>query len=87
MYFKDIDFKVKVDVIVNCMGFYDVCGQGIFCNFGDGDVDFLVVCQIFLDVGFEGWCIVEQDCDLMLDVLFIDDVCVNCEYFEFIGFN
>lgn len=81
MYFKDIDLKVKGDVIVNWIDFYDVCGQGIFCNLGEGDVDFLVVCQFFLDVGFEGWCIVEQDCDLIFDVLFIDDVVVNCIYF------
>ena len=40
MHFKDIDPKVKADVIAKRTGFYDACGQGIFCNLGDGDVDF-----------------------------------------------
>lgn len=87
VYFKDIDFKVKVDVIKNCMDFYKVCGQGIFCNFGDGDVDFFVVYDLLCDVKFCGWCIVEQDCDLILDLDLLGDVIINCEYFEIIGFK
>jgi inosose dehydratase len=63
MHFKDIDPVVKAAVIANRTGFYDACGQGIFCNLGQGDVDFPAVRQILLDHGFEGWCTVEQDCD------------------------
>ncbi|MEO1155572.1 MAG: TIM barrel protein, partial [Pseudomonadota bacterium] len=63
MHFKDIDPGVKADVIATGTGFYDACGQGIFCNLGDGDVDFPRVRQILLQAGFEGWCTVEQDCD------------------------
>ena len=48
-------------------GFYDACGQGIFCNLGKGDVDFPAVRQVLVDAGFEGWCTVEQDCDPTLD--------------------
>lgn len=40
MHFKDIDPVVKADVIAKSTGFYDACGQGIFCNLGDGEVDF-----------------------------------------------
>ena len=40
MHFKDIDPKVKADVIANRTGFYEACGQGIFCNLGQGDVEF-----------------------------------------------
>lgn len=40
MHFKDIDPKVKAHAIANRTGFYDACGQGIFCNLGKGDVDF-----------------------------------------------
>ena len=87
MHFKDIDPKVKADVIANRTGFYDACGQGIFCNLGEGDVDFPQVRQILLDAGFEGWCTVEQDCDPTLDVSPIDDARANREYLESIGFN
>ncbi|MEO1424715.1 MAG: TIM barrel protein, partial [Pseudomonadota bacterium] len=58
MHFKDIDPKVKADVIARRTGFYDACAQGIFCNLGDGDVDFPNVREVLLDAGFEGWCTV-----------------------------
>ena len=86
MHFKDIDPKVKADVVANRTDFYTACGQGIFCNLGEGDVDFPAVRQILLDNGFEGWCTVEQDCDPTLDVTPIDDARANREYLQSIGF-
>ncbi|MCP4182736.1 MAG: TIM barrel protein [Hyphomicrobiales bacterium] len=87
MHFKDIDPKVKAEVIANRTGFYDACGQGIFCNLGEGDVDFISVRQLLVDTGFEGWCTVEQDCDPTLDVSPIDDARANRQYLESIGFK
>ncbi|WP_435230097.1 TIM barrel protein [Pseudopelagicola sp. nBUS_20] len=87
MHFKDIAPAVKADVIANRTGFYDACGQGIFCNLGDGDVDFPAVRQILVDAGFEGWCTVEQDCDPMLDPDPVGDARKNREYLESIGFS
>jgi inosose dehydratase len=86
MHFKDIDPKVKADVVANRTDFYKACGQGIFCNLGDGDVDFPRVRQILLDNGFEGWCTVEQDCDPTLDVNPVDDARANRAYLQSIGF-
>lgn len=87
MHFKDIDPKVKTDVVANRTGFYDACGQGIFCNLGDGDVDFPAVRQVLLDAGFEGWCTVEQDCDPEGDTSPIDDAKLNRQYLQSIGFE
>lgn len=87
MHFKDIDPKVKADVIAKRTGFYDACGQGIFCNLGDGDVDFAAVRQVLMDSGFEGWCTVEQDCDPTLDPDPVGDARKNREYLESIGFK
>jgi len=86
MHFKDIDPKVKAAAIANRTGFYDACGQGIFCNLGDGDVDFPAVRQILLDAGFEGWCTVEQDCDPLLDPDPVGDAKANRAYLQSIGF-
>jgi inosose dehydratase len=86
MHFKDIDPVVKADAIAKGTGFYDACGQGIFCNLGKGDVDFPAVRQILLEAGFEGWCTVEQDCDPTLDVSPIDDARLNRAYLSSIGF-
>ncbi|MEM9343991.1 MAG: TIM barrel protein [Pseudomonadota bacterium] len=87
MHFKDIDPVVKADVIAKGTGFYDACGQGIFCNLGDGDVEFPRVRQILLDAGFDGWCTVEQDCDPTLpDTDALRDAKINREYLASIGF-
>ena len=86
MHFKDIDPKVKADVIAKRTGFYDACAQGIFCNLGDGDVDFRRVRQVLLDSGFDGWCTVEQDCDPQGDTSPIDDAKLNRVYLKSIGF-
>lgn len=86
MHFKDIDPRVKADVIARGTGFYDACGQGIFCNLGKGDVDFPAVRQILLDAGYQGWCTVEQDCDPTLDVRPVEDARLNRDYLASIGF-
>ncbi|MGU9961519.1 MAG: TIM barrel protein [Candidatus Puniceispirillales bacterium WSBS_2018_MAG_OTU23] len=86
MHFKDINPVVKADVIAKRTGFYDACSQGIFCNLGEGDVVFEDVREVLLDVEFEGWCTVEQDCDPTLDVAPLDDARANREYLESIGF-
>lgn len=88
MHFKDIDPDVKADVISKGTGFYDACGQGIFCNLGEGDVDFPRVRQLLLDHGFEGWCTVEQDCDPTLpDTDPLGDARANRAYLSSIGFD
>ena len=87
MHFKDIDPVVKARAIANRTGFYDACGQGIFCNLGQGDVDFRAVRQVLLDARFSGWCTVEQDCDPTLDVSPIGDARANRAYLNTIGFN
>ena len=86
MHFKDIDPVVKADVIDKRTGFYDACGQGIFCNLGEGDVDFRAVRQILIDNGFDGWCTVEQDCDPAGDTSPLADAKANRTFLQSIGF-
>ncbi|MEL6841216.1 MAG: TIM barrel protein [Pseudomonadota bacterium] len=86
MHFKDIDPVVKADVVANRTDFYKACGQGIFCNLGQGDVDFPAVRQVLLDAGFTGWCTVEQDCDPSLPGTPLEDARANRQYLESIGF-
>lgn len=86
VHFKDIDPAVKANVMANRIGFYDACGQGIFCNLGDGDVDFPAVRQILLDNDFEGWCTVEQDCDPQGATSPVDDAIANRLYLQSISF-
>ena len=86
MHFKDIDPAVKARVVANRTDFYKACGQGIFCNLGQGDVDFPAVRQVLLDAGFAGWCTVEQDCDPSMPGTPLEDAESNRKYLESIGF-
>ncbi len=86
VHFKDIDPLVKARAVSNRTGFYDACAQGIFCNLGQGDVDFPAVRQLLLDAGFDGWCTVAQDCDPAGATSPIDDARANRAYLTSIGF-
>ncbi len=87
VHFKSTDAKVKANAIANRTGFYDACGQGIFCNLSEGEVDFPAVRDLLLEAGFEGWCTIEQDCDPNLDPDPVGDARKNREYLESIGFQ
>ncbi|OED43491.1 myo-inositol catabolism protein [Chromatiales bacterium (ex Bugula neritina AB1)] len=86
VHFKNTDARVKAEVIANRTGFYDACGQGIFCHLAQGEVDFQQVRQLLLDSGYEGWCTIEQDCDPTLDPDPLGDARINREYLQSIGF-
>ena len=90
MHFKDIDPQVKARAIAARTGFYEACAQGIFCNLGDGEVDFAQVRRLLLDNGFQGWCTVEQDCDPSGPRTGpgspVEDARVNREFLASIGF-
>ncbi|MBX2881299.1 MAG: sugar phosphate isomerase/epimerase [Granulosicoccus sp.] len=87
VHFKDTDASVKAAAIANRTGFYDACGQGIFCNLGDGEVDFPAVRKLLLESGYAGWCTIEQDCDPLLDPDPVGDAKMNREYLRSIGFS
>ncbi len=86
MHFKDIAPAIKANVIEHRTNFYDACAQGIFCNLGDGEVNFERVKQQLDDANFSGWCTVEQDCDPQGDTSPIDDASHNLNYLKSMGF-
>ena len=86
VHLKSTDPSVKAQVIKNQTGFYDACGQGIFCTLEEGEVDLRAVRDLLVSVGFEGWCTVEQDCDPKLNPDSLGDARKNREYLERIGF-
>ncbi|MFK7992723.1 MAG: sugar phosphate isomerase/epimerase family protein [Granulosicoccus sp.] len=86
VHFKNTDADIKAAAIANRTGFYEACGQGIFCNLADGEVNLPAVKQLLDSVGFEGWCTVEQDCDPNLNPDTEGDARLNREYLESIGF-
>jgi inosose dehydratase len=63
LHFKDIDPLIRRRAIDERIGFYDACAAGLFCNLGDGIVDFRALKGALDAAGFSGWATVEQDRD------------------------
>ena len=87
IHLKDIDPKVKADAIKNRTSFYDACAQGIFCNLGKGEVDFLAFKKALEEKGYNGWATVEQDCDPAGKNSPLDDSIENLNFLKSIGLS
>lgn len=87
LHLKDIDPAVKAEVIASRTDFYDACGQGIFCSLGKGAMDFPALRRVLGEIGYTGWCTVEQECDPAGGTSPRDDACGNRRYLQSIGFN
>ncbi len=86
VHFKDIEPRVRADVIAKRTDFYKACGQGIFCNLGQGMTDFKAVRRLLTDIGYDGWCTVEQDCDPSGPTSPVADASANRQYLRSINF-
>ncbi len=86
VHFKSTDAAVKARAIAARTGFYEACAQGIFCHLDKGEVDFPAVRALLDEIGYQGWCTVEQDCDPAGPTRPADDARVNRAYLAHIGF-
>jgi inosose dehydratase len=86
VHFKDIDPAVKANVVAHRTDFYKACGQGIFCNLGKGMTNFQEVRKFLLDINYDGWCTVEQDCDPAGGTSPLDDARANRDYLRTMDF-
>lgn len=85
VHYKDIDPAVRDQVVASRTGFYDACAQGMFCNLGDGVVDFPAFRDALDDCGFAGWGTVEQDCDPTAGNPVVDDARANMVHLRTVG--
>jgi inosose dehydratase len=87
VHFKDIDPRVRENVVAARTGFYEACAQGVFCNLGRGMTDFAEVRRILINAKYDGWCTVEQDCDPAGRTSPVTDARANRDYLRSIGFE
>jgi len=85
LHFKDIDPAVRRQAIEQRTGFYDACAAGLFCNLGDGVVDFAGLKAALIAAGFSGWATVEQDRDPSGARSTLADARANLEYLKMSG--
>jgi len=82
LHFKDIDPVVKRRAIEARTGFYDACAAGLFCNLGDGVVDFRGLKDALISTNFSGWATVEQDRDPSGERSTLADAKANLNYLK-----
>lgn len=61
VHFKDHAPGIAAQSRQHGWGGVESVGQGVFCELGNGDVDFPAVVQTLRDIGYNGWVVVEQD--------------------------
>jgi inosose dehydratase len=63
LHLKDVQQPVLEEVRREHAGFLDAVRRGVFCELGQGAIDFPKVVAGLLSSGYTGWAIVEQDTD------------------------
>jgi inosose dehydratase len=61
VHFKDFDPKVGQAARENNYDYFKSVEQGVFCELGNGNVDFESIVAILNEKGYDGWIVVEQD--------------------------
>lgn len=61
IHLKDIDASILQASVAERIGFYEACARGVFCNLGDGVMDFAALRRELERSGYSGWGTVEQD--------------------------
>lgn len=61
VHFKDFDPKVGQAARENNYDYFKSVAEGVFCELGNGNVDFKSIVAILNENGYEGWIVVEQD--------------------------
>ena len=60
-HFKDHDPNIALQARENQWDYFASVRNGIFCELGKGNVDFVAVIQELENAGYDGWGVVEQD--------------------------
>lgn len=61
VHFKDFAPEVGQAALANNYDYFKSVEKGVFCELGQGNVDFKLIVDILNEKGFDGWIVVEQD--------------------------
>jgi len=63
LHLKDVRLPVLESVRREGVGFLEAVRRDVFCELGEGAVDFPRITQGLMNCGYDGWAVVEQDVD------------------------
>ena len=87
VHLKDLDPGKKAALVRDGQDFYDACADDLFCRLGEGEVNFTAFRELLGTIGYDGWCIVEQDCAPDATISKMDLAKANRLYLGSVGFE
>lgn len=63
IHFKDIDPKIRADVMARRIRFFDACAEGVMCPIGRGNIDYAAIRRLLDEIGYGGYVTIEQERD------------------------
>ena len=61
VHFKDCDPGIAAQTRAQGWDYNFAVGKGLFCELGEGEVDFVAVIDALKEVSYRGWIVIEQD--------------------------
>ena len=87
VHLKDVDPHMKQRVIDEQIEFYTACALNLFCQIGDGEVEFAAFRKLLEDNAYDGWCVVEQDCAPDAKITKVEQAKANRKALEDAGYH
>lgn len=87
LHLKATSRQVRRQAIAERTDFYEACANGIFCNLSEGELDLPSLRELLIEMEFDGWCTVEQDCDPSRGGSPAADAAANRRHLQEIGFD
>jgi len=86
VHLKEIDPIKKAEVVREGIEFYTACADDMFCQMGKGEVDFAGFRKLLDEIGYDGWCTVEQDCAPDAAISKVEMARANRDHLASVGF-
>lgn len=61
VHYKDCDATIAAESRKNGWDYFESVRRGVFCELGEGDVDFAGITAMLRERNYDGWIVVEQD--------------------------
>ncbi len=80
VHFKDVKQDIFERALKTQIGYFEACVEGVMCEIGRGALDYRGIIEMLKQIGFEGFCTIEQERDPATYEHAKDDLKRSCEY-------
>lgn len=74
IHFKDVKEKIYLKSTRDKLGYFEACAKGVMCEIGTGALNYPAIFKTLQEIGYDGWCTIEQERDPKLHEKTADDL-------------